>query len=103
MKKVIFASALLGMSLFATDFASMSTEELVNLRGTVNVEERAAFREEMMKRVQTMTAEEKQKYNIGRGLGGSPKGGGGMGMGMGPGGGKGMMLQDGSGAGMGGK
>ena len=75
-------------SLCAADFSSMSTEELMNMRGTVPFEDRPAFREEMQKRMQSLTPEERQKYNVGRGIGGQQKGmgqGGGMGKGNGKG------------------
>ena len=91
MKKSILITALaMGMSLFGANYASMDTQELMDLRGTLPVEERATFRKEVQKRVQAMSVEERQKYNVGRGLGGQGKG---VGMGQG------RMLQDGSGRG----
>ncbi len=87
-KSILIATFAMGMSLFGADYAAMSTEELMNLRGTLPIAEREAFRAEMKKRAQTMSPEEKKKYNVGRGLGGQGKGGGR---------GQGRMLQDGSG------
>jgi hypothetical protein len=99
MKKTILITAVaMSISLFGADYASMSTDQLMNMRGTLSAAEHPAFSEELQKRVQNMSDEEKAKYNVGRGLGGSPRGGG-----MGQGAGRGMMPQDGSGGGMGGR
>ena len=54
------------MALVATDFSSMTTEELINLRGTVAVEDRADFRAEMQSRVSSMTAEERTSFRASR-------------------------------------
>lgn len=63
-------SALACMALWATDFSQMSTEELMNMRGTVPLDERPAFQQEMQKRMQTLTPEERQKYmGAGQGMG----------------------------------
>ncbi len=63
-------SALACMALWATDFSQMSTEELMNMRGTVSLDERPAFQQEMQKRMQTLTPEERQKYmGMGQGQG----------------------------------
>lgn len=80
MKKLI-TIALLASGAFAADFSQMSTEEMMNMRGTVPVDERPAFRQEMQKRMQSMSWEERQKY---KGMGGQGKGMG-QGRGMGPG------------------
>ena len=74
----------------ATDFSAMSTEELMQMRGTVPVAERAAFQAEMQKRMQSMTPQERQRYKgPGKGMGM----GQGRGMGMGQGMGQGRMAQ----------
>lgn len=91
-KSILIAAFAMGVSLFGADYSAMSTEELINLRGTLPVNERASFREELQKRVKDMSVEDKQKYNLGRGLGGQGKG---RGLGQG------RMLQDGSGGGAG--
>ncbi len=49
----------LAMSLMATDFTQMTTQELTAMRGTVAVEDREAFRAEMQSRIANMTAEER--------------------------------------------
>jgi hypothetical protein len=94
---------------FAVDYGSMTTEELSQLRGTMRnatFGERNAFRQEWQKRVQSMTREEREKYQVNRngrygngrarekygdsdarGMHGSP--GGGYGGGKGFGGGRG--------------
>jgi hypothetical protein len=82
MKKIMIISALACMALWATDFSQMSTEELMNMQGTVSLDERPAFQQEMQKRMQTLTPEERQKYmgaGQGKGMGNS------MGQGMGKG------------------
>lgn len=61
MKKLI-TIALLASGAFAADFSQMSTEEMMNMRGSVPVADRPVFRQEMQKRMQSMTPEERQKY-----------------------------------------
>ena len=90
MKKIMIISALACMALWATDFSQMSTEELMNMRGTVSLDERPAFQQEMQKRMQTLTPEERQKY-MGAGQGKGMGNGMGQGKGMGNGMGQGMM------------
>lgn len=90
MKKIMIISALACMALWATDFSQMSTEELMNMRGTVPLDERPAFQQEMQKRMQTLTPEERQKY-MGAGQGKGMGNGMGQGKGMGNGMGQGMM------------
>lgn len=57
----------------AADYSSMTTEELSQLRGTLQTasqEERDAFRSEWLERVQSMTAAERQAYgSAGNGYG----------------------------------
>ncbi len=62
---LLFATILTTGIAFATDFGQHSTEELADMRGTMQnatVEERNAFRTEWQKRIQNMTQEERQKY-----------------------------------------
>jgi hypothetical protein len=90
---------------FAVDYSQYTTEELANMRGTLqdaSQEERDAFRAEWQKRLQDMTREERQKYvgkpdnaqcESGTGRmqgGGNALGKGGYGKGAGRGFGKGM-------------
>jgi len=72
MKRLALAAVLMAGILNATDFASMTTEELVNLRGTVAPEEIEAFKSELQSRVSTMTTEEREELGI------TPKGFGDM-------------------------
>ena len=68
---------------YATDYQSMTTEELSHIRGTLSdasQAERDAFRAEWLKRVDQMTPEERTRYT-------------------GPGGGRGTGPRDGSGVG----
>ncbi len=66
MKKTILAISLCGMSLMAVDFSQLSTEELINMRGSIAVEDRDAFRTEMQSRLQTMTPEERSNFSASR-------------------------------------
>ncbi len=117
MKRLVLAAILAAGVLNATDFTTMTTEELVAARGTIAIDERDAFKEELQSRVSLMSTEEKEALGIspkgygdmtgtapqdGTGLGntGESTGGGfGSGGGMGSGGMGGGM---GSGGGMGG-
>lgn len=79
MKNLIIVG-LLASSVWAADFSHMSTEEMMNMRGSVPVDDRPSFQQEMQKRMQSMTPEERQKY---KGLRGQGQGmGQGMGMGQ---------------------
>jgi hypothetical protein len=52
-------------SAFATDYSKYSTEELINLRGTMKDatdEEKEALRNEMQARIQNMSDEERQNF-----------------------------------------
>lgn len=61
MKRVLMIG-LLASAVWAADFSQMSTEELMKMRGSVPIDDRPAFREEMQKRMQSMSVEERQKY-----------------------------------------
>ena len=50
MKKIIVL-ALLASATWAVDFTQISTEDLTNMRGTISLNDQAAFREEMQKRM----------------------------------------------------
>jgi len=106
MRKGILAIILATGILSATDFTSMSTEDLIGVKGTVATEEREAFKAEMQSRVSTMTAEERAELAVNAGGTGSSYGsslrdGSGTGsMGASSGGGSGS--QDGNGNGAGG-
>ncbi|OYZ23598.1 MAG: hypothetical protein B7Y23_10070 [Sulfurovum sp. 16-42-52] len=55
-------------SVYAVDFEHMSTENMMNMRGSVSVDERPAFQQEMQKRMQSMSPEERQKYMQTKGM-----------------------------------
>ena len=55
MKKIVLAISVLTLGLMATDFTSMTSDELIALRGTVAVEDRDAYRAEMQDRMSTFT------------------------------------------------
>ncbi|MDD2399834.1 MAG: EF-hand domain-containing protein [Sulfurovum sp.] len=61
MKKLAIL-ATLAYTAWAADFSQMSTEQLMGMRGNVPAEERAAFQQEMQKRMQTMSPQERQAY-----------------------------------------
>jgi len=68
MKILIIIAAMIA-SLYAIDFSHMSTEDMMHMRGSVPMEQRDDFREEMQKRMQSMTQEERQKYGMqGKGM-----------------------------------
>lgn len=60
-----FLAAGLCTNAVAADFSSYSTEELLEMRGTVPVDERTDFKTELQSRITVMTPEEKALYNIG--------------------------------------
>ena len=92
---------------FCTDYQSMTTKELSNLRGTMYnapQQERDAFRAEWLKRINQMSPEEKQQYigpGGGRGKGSRGEYGLGDGRGRGKGGGAGRLNSNGIGQGNG--
>ncbi|MDQ1325401.1 MAG: hypothetical protein QG564_525 [Campylobacterota bacterium] len=60
--KRLMILATLACTAWATDFSQMSTEQLMEMRGNVPTEERAAFQQEMQKRMQNMSPQERQAY-----------------------------------------
>lgn len=80
MKKILFSSMVIAVSLFATDYSSMSIDELSSLRGSVPKQDRDAFKAAMQSKMQTLSPEERSSY---KGIGN----------------GQGQMLRDGSGSG----
>ncbi|MCJ7766731.1 MAG: hypothetical protein MUP09_12490 [Thiovulaceae bacterium] len=101
---IILSTLLLGAAVYAADFSSKSTDELLGMRGTMTTEqERSELHNELMMREKTMTKDQLEKFktyppenrvkkfkNQGQGQGmGQGKGmGQGQGMGGGMGGGK---------------
>lgn len=85
MKKLLLGTLACVGFLGATDFGSLSTEELSAMRGTVATEERDAFRSEWQSRVTSLSTEEKAALGIGANAGSSQ--------------GVGQRLRDGSGLG----
>ncbi|MDH4944839.1 hypothetical protein [Sulfurimonas sp. C5] len=86
--KIAAVAMLLGsMSLFGANYGSMSTDELLDLRGTPKTQqERNELHNELQNRYKTMSQEQKQRFNSkpGKGMGQKPmpkKGGMGQGMG----------------------
>ena len=61
--------ALLATAAWSADYTQMSTEELMQLRGTLSPSERPAFKAEMQKRMQTMSPAQRQQMMQGRGMG----------------------------------
>ncbi len=60
--KSLITITLLTVSVFSTDYSSMSIDELSNLRGSVPVEERASFKEAWQNKTQYMSPDEQMKY-----------------------------------------
>jgi len=81
MKKLLIM-ALLATAAWSVDYSQMSTQELMQLRGTLSPSERPAFKTEMQKRMQTMSPQEKQQMMEGRGMGKGMGQGRGMGQGQ---------------------
>lgn len=105
MKKSLLSLAVLSVMAFAVDYSAMSATELAALRGSVPVEDRAAFQAAMQSKMATMSAEERQTFtqartaNPGTGSMGSNAGGAGSGAGTGAGAGSGAGAGGGSGKG----
>ena len=68
MKKII-GTTLIAVSLFAVDYTSMSIDELANLRGSVPVEDRDAFKSAFQEKIQYLSPEEKIAYSRGKAQG----------------------------------
>ena len=66
MRKTVLTMSLLTIGLLAVDFSQMTTQELIDMRGTVAVEDRDAFRAEMQSRVAKMTPEERTAFRASR-------------------------------------
>lgn len=60
--KRLMIMALLASGAWAADFSQMTTEQMMNMRGNVAVDDRPAFQQEMQKRMQSMSPQERQKY-----------------------------------------
>ncbi|MBU1643114.1 DUF1104 domain-containing protein [bacterium] len=61
---LIIGALLLGTAVFAADFSSKSTDELLNMRGTMTTDqERNELHNELMIRQKTMTQEQLKKFN----------------------------------------
>lgn len=58
--KTLSLIALLSVASFATDYKTMNMEEMKAMRGSVPIEERAAYQAEMQNRIQSMNQEERQ-------------------------------------------
>ena len=92
--KLVAIAILFGsVSLFAANYGSMSTDELLDLRGTPKTQqERNELHNELQNRYKTMSQEQQERFNakpgkgMGQGMGqgqGMKKGGMGQGMGKG--------------------
>ena len=74
MTKILIAMSVVAVSLMAVDYSAMTTDELNTLRGTVAVEDREAFRTEMVSRIDAMTPEDRATYIAERGIVGNGQG-----------------------------
>lgn len=85
--KITAVAILLGsISLFGANYGSMSTDELLDLRGTPKTQqERNELHNELQNRYQTMSQEQKERFNSkpGKGMGQKTMPNQGMGKGMG--------------------
>ena len=66
MKKILTLT-LMATAMFATDYSSMTIDELAVLRGTVPTEERADYQSAMQSKMQALTPEERAEYRGGIG------------------------------------
>ena len=66
MKRLALALVFTAGLLNATDFSSMSTEDLLNLKGSVPVEERSAYRTEVHSRISNMSPDERAALGVGQ-------------------------------------
>jgi hypothetical protein len=76
--KVFIIALLLSASVFATDYSSMSIDELSSMRGSVPAEDRDSFRSAWQSKMQGLSVEERQAYSRGKGQKGKGNGGQGM-------------------------
>ena len=59
MRKLVLSSFLLVSSVFAVDYSTMTLDEMLSQRGTVDAANRDAFRTEMQNKMQSLTPEER--------------------------------------------
>ncbi len=71
MKKTILALGFLSVGLMATDYSTLTMDELLALRGTVAVEDQADFQAEMISRVDTLSSVDVATLLTSPSLGGS--------------------------------
>ena len=55
---------MVALNVFAMDYSTMSIAQMQALRGNVAKEDRAAFHAEMQSRIQMMTQEERQAFQV---------------------------------------
>lgn len=65
MKKILL-STLAVTAMFATDYSSMTLEELLSQKGTIASEDKADYQAAMKDKVQSLTPEQRAEYNIGQ-------------------------------------
>lgn len=64
MKKFILGLIFFSGVVYATDYSTLSTQELIDLRGTVPAEQRDAFRSEMQSRTSALSYDEKAALGL---------------------------------------
>lgn len=62
MKKILVLTLFIS-AVFATDYSSMSLEELQSLKGSVPVEQRSAFQQAMRAKMSELTPQQRQEFN----------------------------------------
>lgn len=67
--KLVSVLLVSSVMLIAADYSSMSTQDMMKMRGNVPMEDREAFRTEMQKRVPMMSPEERREFNANPGQG----------------------------------
>jgi hypothetical protein len=61
MKKFL-TTTIIATSLFATDYSTMTLDELKNLRGTISDTDKIAYRSAIQSKMSTLTPEERNTY-----------------------------------------
>lgn len=99
--KLLITISLLSTLMFATDYSTMSIDDMSAMRGNVPAEEREAFREAWQSKMQGLSQEERQSYSRGKGMGQQNNTGAATRQRLQDGSGAGMLHQKGQGNGMG--
>ena len=79
MKKILITSCLVASTLLASDYSSMTLDEMLTQRGNIAVEDRDAFKSEMQNKMKDLTPEQRAELRGSKGQGKGSRGGSGAG------------------------